>query len=310
MFKKIVVTLFMVGLIGCKEKASLPPPDTTLQAPQAPKVSPVSQQDAPHPVITTAQNPSAAQASVTPSATVAADNLAPTELTAIAQGVYTSALVFQTAGYLKEVYVKNGDVVKKGQLLAKLDDSMQTEQVNASQLSLQLAQNTLKFAKLTYDRTKGLINRGATTTVAWEQAESSYNSALIGVSQASSNLKVAKLNLQYTRLEAPYSGVIFNLNSWIGDYVSVSTPIFTLTSSDNLQFLMSVPQTMANNFKVGQKLSFRSTSQSSITGMFFVTGVVPYIDATSKTYTIVGAPQNVSGGKLMSGEVVVVKLQN
>ncbi len=229
------------------------------------------------------------------------------QLPATVYGTNTSQLGFRVNGYLASILVKNGQFVKKGDIIAKLNSSIMLEQLKLAQLSLEQAKNTEHFALLTLKRTQTLNQRQATTQIALEQAESSWQSSQIAVKLADSNLRIAQINYNDNNLIAPFSGYIFNLKAWIGSYVSATSPLVTLASLENLQIQLPVPQTFENKFNIGEKLSFTSPNQKG-KGTFIITNIIPYVDQNTKTYLVVGTPSN-TDKQLMPGELILIKLK-
>jgi RND family efflux transporter MFP subunit len=229
------------------------------------------------------------------------------QLPATVYGTNTSQLGFRVNGYLTSILVKNGQFVKKGEIIAKLDSSIMLEQLKLAQLTLEQAKNTEHFALLSLKRTQTLNQRQATTQIALEQAESLWQNAQIAVKLADSQLKIAQINYNDNNLIAPFSGYIFNLTAWLGSYVSAMSPLVTLASLDNLQIQLPVPQTFENKFNIGDKLPFTSPNQKG-KGTFLITNIIPYVDQNTKTYLVVGIPSN-SEKQLMSGELILIKLK-
>lgn len=229
------------------------------------------------------------------------------QLPATVYGINTSQLSFRVNGFITSILVKNGQYLKKGEVIAKLDTTILLEQLKLAQYNLEQAKNVERFALLSFKRTQILNQRQATTQIALEQSESNWLSSQIAVKLADAQLKIAQTNFNDTTLIAPYSGYIFNLTVWIGNYVSATTPIVTLASLDNLQIQVFIPQTIENKFKIGQKFSFISTNQKN-KGIFTITNIVPYIDQNTKSYLVIGTPSN-SEKQLMSGELILIQLR-
>jgi RND family efflux transporter MFP subunit len=229
------------------------------------------------------------------------------QLPATVYGTNTSQLGFRVNGYLSSILVKNGQFVKKGDVIAKLDSSIMFEQLKLAQLALEQAKNTEHFALLALKRTQTLNQRQATTQIALEQAESSWQNARIAVKLADSNLRIAQINYNDNTLIAPFSGYIFNLTAWVGSYVSATSPLVTLASLENLQIQLPVPQTFENKFNIGDKFPFTTPNQKG-NGTFLITNIIPYVDQNTKTYLIVGTPTQ-TDKQLMSGELILIKLK-
>ena len=228
-------------------------------------------------------------------------------LPATVNGVQTSPLSFRISGYISEVLVTNGQFVTKGKVIARLDNSIALQNLNLAKYALQQANVAQHFAELTLKRTQTLNQRQATTQIALEQAELGFENAQIALKTAGSNLKLAQINYDQTNLIAPFDGYIFGLVPWVGTYVSSTSIVGTLTSTNNLQITIPVPQTIKNNFLAGQEYSFSNTSQG-INGTLKIISVVPYVDINTKTYLLYAKPIKVNG-KLMAGELVLVNLK-
>ena len=228
------------------------------------------------------------------------------KLTATVMGIETSQLSFRTPGYISSVLVKNGQFIKKGQVIAKLDSAVAEQQLILSKLANEQAKTTEHYADLSLKRNQTLSKREATTQIALEQAESAYQNSVIALKTADANLKLAQITFDETNLIAPFDGYLFNLSSWIGDYVTSTNVVASMTSVNNLQIKIPVPQTVPNTFSIGQEFSFSNAGQN-INGVLKITGVVPYVDENSKTYLLYAVPKTVKG-ELMAGELVVLDL--
>jgi membrane fusion protein (multidrug efflux system) len=303
-----LLTMLSTSLFSCTKKASL---DEYSQGKEhhknhgAPKAPPLATPTAVNTDTLQTQSIGATkQPAVTP-ASDAAVNI--NKLPATVVGIQTSQLSFHTPGYISAVLVKNGDFVKKGQVIAKLDAASAEQQLNLSKLAFEKTKGDLHYAELSLKRTQTLSQREATTQIALEQSQANYENAQIAVKQAQANLKLAQITFDDNSLIAPFDGYIFNLSSWIGNYVTSTTLIANMTSVNGLQIRIPVPQTVPNTFHVGQEFRFSNSSQN-IEGTLKVTGIVPFVDDNTKTYLIYAIPTEIKGN-LMAGELVVVNLQ-
>lgn len=230
------------------------------------------------------------------------------KVTATVVGLHTSQLSFRINGYLDSVFVKNGELVKKGQMLAKLDTSLQTEQLKLAKYAVEQAKLNAYYADLALKRGQTLAAKQASTQVLLEQAESAAKTAALAAQQASAQLKLQQINYDDSTLVAPFEGYVFNLTAWVGSYISSTAPLLILTSLADLQIQIPIPQTRENKFKVGQKFSF-SDPVHNYHGSLVVTGIVPYVDPVTKTYLVFATPEKVNGGQLMAGELILVDLE-
>ena len=298
---------FLFSCVPKNHLANLPPEQKSQKSVQNDEDNISSSADVKAPPVK--DKPSNPTANVVPSSDVSTDislvNVS--TLTATVNGVATSQLSFRIDGYVQQIFAKNGQYLKKGQVVAILDNTIKEQQLKLAQYALEQAHFNQHYAELAFKRTQTLNKRQATTQIALEQSEAAFNAANVAVKTAEANLKLAEINFNETKLVAPFDGYLFNLSSWVGNYVSSNTNIATMSSLDNLQIQIPVPQTMVNNFSIGQEFSFSNTSQN-IGGTLKITGVVPYVDANSKTYLLFATPIK-THGQLMAGELVVVDLK-
>lgn len=165
----------------------------------------------------------------------------------------------RASGIVKKLYVNVGDKVKKGDLLARLDDTELTAQYNQVLANLENIQTTLKFAKLEKERQINLLEKGFTSQQSLDLAVKNYEIALAQVAQYKANLDYAKIQLNYTHIIAPVSGVVASISTQEGETVAAmfSAPTFvTIIDTSRLEVRAYVDETDIGNVFKGQKVGF------------------------------------------------------
>lgn len=149
----------------------------------------------------------------------------------------------EMAGTLQRVYVKEGDKVKKGQLLATIDDGGMTNQV--AQLRTQAA-----LAKTTFERQKRLWDQKIGSEIQFLQAKTNYEAF-------QSNVQQAESQLQKSSVRAPFSGIIDNVIKDQGTVVSPGpgSEIFRIVNLSDMYITVDVPETYIGSISVGSKAS-------------------------------------------------------
>ena len=147
----------------------------------------------------------------------------------------------EMAGTLQRVYVKEGDRVAKGQLLASIDDGGMSSQL--SQLKTQAA-----LAKTTFERQERLWNQNIGSEIQYLQAKTNYESSENMVAQAQSQL--GKSNIR-----APFAGIIDNV---IKDQGTVVAPgpgseVFRLVNLSDMYIKVEVPETYLGAVSKGKE---------------------------------------------------------
>ncbi len=130
------------------------------------------------------------------------------ELTGNTQSSNSVNLVARVAGYLQSVNFKDGSIVKKGDLLFVIEPEPYEANVQLAQATVEQRQATLTQANSEYERQQRLIKQKATSESDVENWQAQAEGAKAGVDEANANLELARINLGYTRVVAPFDGRI------------------------------------------------------------------------------------------------------
>lgn len=147
----------------------------------------------------------------------------------------------ETSGTLQRVYVKEGQKVNKGQLLASIDDGGMASQ-------LQQLKTQAELAKTTFDRQKRLWEQKIGSEIQYLQAKTNYESSESAVKQAQSTLSKSTIR-------APFSGVIDDIIKDQGTVVSPGpgSEVFRIVNLSNMYIEVDVPESHVNNIKKGKE---------------------------------------------------------
>lgn len=152
-------------------------------------------------------------------------------------------LSFETSGKIIEINFEEGTSVKKGQLLAKVNDRQ-------LQAQLQRLVSQLKLAEDRVFRQDALLKRDAVSKEAYEQVKTD-------LATLNADIAIIKANIDLTELRAPFDGVIGLRQVSVGTYASPTTVVAKLTKIAPLKVEFSVPERYASQIKKGTNLSFR-----------------------------------------------------
>jgi HlyD family secretion protein len=218
----------------------------------------------------------------------------------------------QASGQVSAIYVDFNDRVKKGQLIARIDPTLQQQSVQDAQAGLERAEAQLDQAKREYDRNKQLFDAKVITETEFVTAQANYRVADANVKSADIALGRARQNLSYTNIYAPIDGVIVERNVDVGQTVaaSFSAPQLFLIANDltQMQILASVDESDIGKIKEGQSVSFTVSSYADET----FSGTVQQVRLQSTTtenvvnYTVVVSVANPKG-TLLPGMTATVK---
>lgn len=174
-----------------------------------------------------AQGEAAAQE--TPAAIVAVDpavglsTLQPRQYAGRIVSIEEVDVVPRVTGWIKSINFEEGDFVKEGDLLFELEDTTYQAAYKTAQANLDQAQAVLKNAEITYNRTKGLLERNAGSQADFDNADQGLAVAKASVAMCEAALTDATNTLSYTKITAPISGRIGKVTVTRGNLVTPQT---------------------------------------------------------------------------------------
>lgn len=151
-------------------------------------------------------------------------------------------LSFETSGKIVNIYFSEGSKVKKGELLAKVNDGPLQAQLKKLEAQLQLAQDRVY-------RQNALLEKDAVSKEAYEQV-------LTDLATLRADIELIKENIAQTELRAPFDGIIGLRQVSEGSYASTGTIIATLTKISPLKIEFAIPERYASEIKQGMGLDF------------------------------------------------------
>jgi membrane fusion protein, multidrug efflux system len=196
-------------------------------------------------------------------------------------------------GQVKAIYVKQGDMVKKGQLLLKLDDAVARKQID--QLNSQLA-----FAKDLYQRQKNLWDQNIGTEVQLLTAKNNVNAV-------EKQLSLAREQLSFSNVYAEMSGVADEVNVKVGEIFGTGSQI-RIVNNNNLKVVTQVPENYLNKISKGSNLLI-SLPESGLSDIHAKVNVIgKTIDPSSRTFYIESKVP--AGHNLRPNQLAIVKVQD
>lgn len=241
---------------------------------------------------------------------VALTPLAPTSFThyidlqgSVAAVNYSNIAPQGNGGVVRQIFIKQGDHVTKGQLLLKLDDAIQRQQ-------LQNAQVALAHAKDLYQRRKNLWDEKIGTEVDLINAKNQ-------VDQAEIQVKMYQEQLDWTNVYSDIPGTVNFLNLRVGEFfspavqaqaLSPNTPAqLQVLNTDNLKVVVEVPEIYQERIRLGTpvKIDLPGLNNKEITGI--VHTLSPVISTNNRTFEV---EIYLTDKSIRANQVAIVKLQD
>jgi RND family efflux transporter MFP subunit len=199
---------------------------------------------------------------------------------------YSNPMSFRVPGKLIERKVRIGDVVKKGEAIARLDPVDAEKQAASAQAALEAAEHRLVFATQQLDRDTAQAGQNLIATNQFEQTQDAFTAARAARDQAAAQQVVARNNLQYNTLVADHDGVITSENADTGQVVSAGQAVYGLAWSGDTDVTLDAAASDLGRIVVGQGAT---VTFPGLPGQKFaarVREVTPAADPQSRTYRV------------------------
>ena len=166
----------------------------------------------------------------------------------------------QVSGIVSKLYVDYNSVVKKGQVIAELDRTNLTSELNRAKAELTSAQSTLNYETANFKRYQTLFDKGLVSANDYESAKLSYEKARQTVNSARESVQKAQTNLGYATITSPIDGVVLSKSVEEGQTVAASfnTPELFNIAQDltDMRVIADIDEADIGGVKEGQRVTF------------------------------------------------------
>lgn len=193
----------------------------------------------------------------------------------------TSEISTEVSGLVEAISVEEGDQVKKGDVLVRLDTEMLQREISLARTRIKQAELRIDNAQKDYRRLEQLYQKSGVSEKSFDDAEYTYQDALLEKQALEDNLK--RLLIQKTRsvIEAPFAGVILDKDTEVGGWVQQGKMIVRLGSTDDLFVRAPVAENMMEFIQLGKSVEVTINAFSrKVTGK--VVNVDPVADVKTK----------------------------
>lgn len=204
---------------------------------------------------------------------------------------------------LAEVRVNVGDIVKRGQVLARFSNDSVEAQVAQQKAAVEEAKAALSEADANAERARTLVNSGALSGQQTTQYEVAERSAKARLQSAQASLEMQQIRLRQTQVLAPDDGVISSRTATVGSVASQGQELFKLIRQNRLEWRGEVNATDLLQIKVGQAVKLRVTNGVIVDGK--VRMIAPTVDPLTRNglvYVDLPAPGSAQAGMFGTGQ--------
>ena len=189
---------------------------------------------------------------------------------------------------VKAVYVHEGEMVKKGQRLLKLDDAIIQQQIVASRQQLQGIKTQLSFAKNIYERQKNLWDQGIGTEVQLITARTNVESLENQLKSAEEQVKVALEQLNTTTVVSDVSGIADIVNIRVGEtfmgVTGAGTPQIKIVNTSSLKVVTNIPENYLTRLHKGTPVEITIPDANAKQVSSSISLISQSIDLTSRGF--------------------------
>ena len=215
-------------------------------------------------------------------------------------------------GVLVYLGVVEGDKVKQGQIIARLDDRDIVAQLDQAKSNLQLYEAQLKESENNYNREKELFDRGLSSQQSLDQAEANYKTLLANIDIAKAGIRAAEVALENMIIRAPFDGTVLTKNAEVGEIVApfgASTTsraaVVTIADMNSLMVETDVSESNITKINPDQDCEIVLDANPAKTYQGYVFKIVPTADRSKATVLVKVAFKNYDSSVLpeMSAKV-------
>ena len=223
------------------------------------------------------------------------------------KAVRSAAVKARVAGELRDLVVREGDAVRAGQLLARIDATEALARVQQAEQQALAVEAQQAIAQRQHDNNQALVQQGFISATALQNSQASLDAARANLKAAQAALAIARKSLADTELRAPISGQVAARLAQNGERVPVDARVLEIVDAGAMEIEAALPPADALELRVGQ------AAEWSVEGMAQpsrarVVRISPSVQAGSRsllTYLGVPAQEGLRQGLFVQGRILV-----
>jgi RND family efflux transporter MFP subunit len=186
----------------------------------------------------------------------------------------------QVSGRIASMTVAEGDAVKVGQVLAKIDDRTYRDQLRQAEAAAAQARASLDNAKLSQTRNESLFTRGIVSRKDLEDARTQESVAEAALRQAEAALEIAHLQVARTQILSPVNGRVVKRFAGVGEQVdgTAAQPVIEVANTSQVELLGNLPAPYLGKIKAGQEVQIEGDAPGEKPLQGKVVAISPGVD--------------------------------
>jgi RND family efflux transporter MFP subunit len=204
-----------------------------------------------------------------------------------------AAVASKGTGRLVYLGVEEGDEVKKGQVIARLEDDDVMAALRRARADLAVAQAELKDARESLNRQKMLLAKNLVAQAEYDEAEARYKRVMASIDSARFAVREAEVAVEYTNIVAPFDGTVLRKNADVGEIMapfagaaSSRAAVVTIADMSSLEVDADVAEANITRVKNGQPCEIRLDAYPDQAYQGEVSKIVPTADRAKATVMV------------------------
>jgi len=219
----------------------------------------------------------------------------------------------KVAGELIHVAVREGESVKQGQVLARIDQTEVRARLAAREADVAAARAQLDWADKNRSTQKALLDKKFISQNAYDNIQSNYDVAVARLRAAEAELVVARKSLGDSVLVAPFPGIVAQRHVQPGERVALDAKVITVVNLARLELEAAVPTVEISRLRVGQQVTFRIDGFGERAFGGRIERINPSTESGSRSinvYVVIDNPEGVlRGGLFAQGTVSLERVE-
>jgi membrane fusion protein (multidrug efflux system) len=216
------------------------------------------------------------------------------EVTAAVEAIEDATLSARAAGTVESI-ANRGDVVKKGQIVARLDPSLARAGVAQARAQVSAAQSGVALTRGTLDRQQPLLDQNIISALEFENIRGQSQQATAQLAQARAALAQAQAQVDNTVVVAPFDGRIESRQVEPGEQISPGQPMLRLVDIGKVKVVAGVPERYATDVREGAAIDVAFSAYGLQPRQAQVTFVGSAIDPKNRTFPVEAVVDNPEG---------------
>ena len=201
------------------------------------------------------------------------------------RAVHETSVASKLLAKVIAVNAQAGQAVRKGDVLARLDDEDLTARLRQADAAVAAATAARDQARIEYERVNGLYEQGNASQVEWERADTARKTADAELERAQQGRSEAQTNVDYATVRSPIDGTVVDKRVEAGDTAAPGQVLVTLYDPDRMQLVARVRESLAQRLQVGQEIGVRIDALTK-TCAGSVSEIVPEAETASRSFSV------------------------